>query len=218
MGKLLAVLALACLVLTQTVAEAKERSKAKAAGSELTLADVNSCLALNNATPEEQVAACTKVLDSGKVKKGFDGEYYASRAAAYTAIREYEKALDDLNKALLTRQTPEIYFQRALLYVGMGQAADGKKDLDKVLALKPGFAAAHLFRGVVSYREADYKAALADFDAAVKSSPKYYQAIFARGLAKKKTGDESGGEKDIAAARSMSANVEDDVKKIGLTP
>jgi len=216
MQRLLVAVALASVALVPG-ADAKEKSRGKS-GNEITLADVNSCLGFNNATAEEQVAACTKVLSSGKVKKGFDGEYYGSRAAAYTALREYDKALADLDKALLTRQTPEIYFQRAVLYIGMKQAEAAKKDLDKVLALKPGFAAALLLRGVVSYRDADYQAALADFDAAVKSSPKYYQAIFARGLAKKKTGNESGGEKDLAEARGMSANVEDDVKKFGLTP
>jgi tetratricopeptide (TPR) repeat protein len=216
MRRLLAAIALAGLVFAPGVAEAKQKPK-PAAGSALTLSDVNSCLGLNNAPPPDQVTACTKVLNSGKVKKGFDGEYYAARAAAYTMMREYDNALADLNKALQTRQTTEIYFQRAVLYLGLGQTEAGKKDLDKVLSMKPGFAAAHLLRGTVAYRAGDFKAALTDFDAAVKSSPKYYQALFARGLAKKKTGDESGGEKDLADARGMSAKVEEDVKKFGLT-
>lgn len=215
MRRLVAIVALAGLVLAPDLA-AKPKPK-PAAGSPLTLSDVNSCLGLNNATPPEQVTACTKVLNSGKVKKGYDGEYYASRAAAYTMMREYDNALSDLNKALQTRQTTEIYFQRGLLYLGMEKADLAKKDLDKVLSMKPGFAAAHLLRGVISYRGGDYKAALTDFDAAVKSSPKYAQAIFARGLAKKKSGDESGGEKDLGEARGLSGNVEADVKKIGLT-
>lgn len=215
MRRLMAGIVLAGLVLAPSAAVAKPKP---AAGSPLTLSDVNSCLGLNNSSPEEQVTACTKVLNSGKVKKGFDGEYYASRAAAYTMMREYDNALADLNKALQTRQTAEIYFQRALLYLGMEQADAGKKDLDKVLSMKPGFAAAHLLRGAAAYRSGDYKAALVDFDAAVKSSPKYYQALFARGLAKKKTGDETGGDKDLADARGMSSKVEDDVKNIGLTP
>jgi tetratricopeptide (TPR) repeat protein len=219
MRRLLAAVALGGLVFALGVAEAKEKPKAKAAGSgsALTLMDVNSCLGLNNSTPAEQVAACTKVLSSGKVKKGFDGEYYAARAAAYTMMREYEKALADLNKALETRQTTEIYFQRAILYAGLGNSEPAMKDFDQVLKMKPGFAAAHLMRGTLSYRGGDYAAALADFDAAVKSSPKYAQALYARGLAKKKAGDESGGEKDLKEARGISANVEADVKKIGLT-
>jgi len=216
MRRLLAGLAVAGLAFALGAAEAKEKPKGKGQGSALTLADVNSCLGLNNSTPAEQVAACTKVLTSGKVKKGFDGEYYASRAAAYTMLREYDKALADLNKALETRQTVEIYFQRAILYAGLQNSDASKKDFDQVLKMKPGFAAAHLMRGSIAYREGDFKAALTDFDAAVKSSPKYAQAIYARGLAKKKTGDESGGDKDLAEARGMSANVEADVKKIGL--
>jgi tetratricopeptide (TPR) repeat protein len=217
MRRLLAAIALAGLVMAPGVAQAKEKPRA-AAGTPLTLTDVNSCLGLNNSGPEEQVTACTKVLNSGKIKKGYDGEYYASRAAAYTMMREYDKALADLNKALQTRQTPEIYFQRALLHIGTEQPEAAKKDLDKVLSMKPGFAAALLLRGTVAYRAGEFKAALADFDAAVKSSPKYYQAIYARGLAKKKSGDESGGGKDLAEARGMSSKVEDDVKKFGLTP
>jgi tetratricopeptide (TPR) repeat protein len=216
MRRLLAAVALAGLVFAHGTAEATEKPKAKAAGSTLTLNDVNSCLGLNNSAPDEQVAACTKVLKSGKVKKGFEGEYYAARGAAYTMMREYDKALADLNKALETRQTVEIYFQRAILYAGLGNAEPSKKDFDQVLKMKPGFAAAHLMRGTLSYRGGDYAAALTDFDAAVKSSPNYAQALYARGLAKKKTGDESGGEKDLKEARGISSNVEADVKKIGL--
>lgn len=218
MRRLLAALALAGLVFAQGAAEAKEKPKGKSSGSTLTLNDVNSCLGLNNSTPEQQVAACTKVLKSGQIKKGFDGEYYAARAAAYTMMREYDKALADLNKALETRQTVEIYFQRAILYAGLGNSEPSKNDFDQVLKMKPGFAAAHLMRGTLAYRGGDFAAALADFDAAVKSSPKYAQALYARGLAKKKMGDESGGEEDLKDARGISANVEADVKKIGLTP
>lgn len=216
MRRLLAGFALAGLVFALGAAEAKEKPKSRSTGSALTLNDVNSCLGLNNSAPDEQVASCTKVLKSGQVKKGFDGEYYAARGAAYTMMREYDKALADLNKALETRQTVEIYFQRAILYAGLGNSEPSRKDFDQVLKMKPGFAAAHLMRGTLSYRGGDFAAALADFDAAVKSSPKYAQALFARGLAKKKTGDESGGEKDIKEARGISANVEADVKKIGL--
>jgi len=217
MRRLLAAVAVVGLMLAQGAAEAKEKPKAKSSGSALTLADVNSCLGLNNSTPRDQVAACTKVLASGAVKKGFDGEYYAARAAAYTMMREYDKALADLNKALETRQTVEIYFQRAILYAGLGNSEPAMKDFDQVLKMKPGFAAAHLMRGTLSYRNGDFAAALTDFDAAVKSSPKYAQALYARGLAKKKTGDESGGDKDMKEARGISANVEGDVKKIGLS-
>lgn len=217
MRLLLTGLAVAGLAFALGAAEAKEKPKGKGQGSPLTLADVNSCLGLNNSTPPEQVAACTKVLKSGHVKKGFDGEYYAARGAAYTMMREYDKALADLSKALETRQTVEIYFQRAILYAGLENTDASKKDFDQVLKMKPGFAAAHLMRGSLAYRGGDFKAALTDFDAAVKSSPKYAQAIYARGLAKKKTGDESGGDKDLAEARGISANVEADVKKIGLS-
>ncbi len=213
---LLAALVLAAIALTSGVAEAKEKVKPKP--GQLTQDDLRTCMGLNNAKPKEQIPACTKIIKSGDVKHPYEGDYYATRGAAYFAINQLDNALADLNKAVSVRQAPEFYFQRGLIHIARHERDGAKKDLDEVIKLKPDFAPAYMMRGVVSYEASEYKEAVGFFDGAVKRVPTYYQALYARGAAKKKSGDETGGDKDIAEARNMSTKVDDDLKKLGITP
>jgi hypothetical protein len=47
----------------------------------------------------------------------------------------------------------------------------------------------------------DLPSAIADFDAALKAEPAMASSLYGRGLAKRRRGDDAGGEADIAAAR-----------------
>jgi tetratricopeptide (TPR) repeat protein len=88
--------------------------------------------------------------------------------------------------------------------------------LDKAIKLKPNFAPGYLMRGLAAFQAGDYKDSLTFFDDAVKRVPTYYQALYARGVAKKKTGDDSGGDKDIKDARGMRPKVDEEMKKFGV--
>jgi tetratricopeptide (TPR) repeat protein len=88
--------------------------------------------------------------------------------------------------------------------------------LAQAIKLKPDFAPAYLMRGLVSFQAGDHKDALTFFDEAVKRVPTYYQALYARGVAKKKIGDDSGGDKDIKDARGMRPKVDEEMKKFGV--
>jgi tetratricopeptide (TPR) repeat protein len=189
-----------------------------AKGGQLTQQDVRSCMGLDGSDAAVQIQMCTKVINSGKVKAEFLGDYYATRGAAYLANRQPDKALADLNKALTLRQAPEFFVQRGLIHMTKRNWGAAKADLDQAIKLKPEFAPAYLMRGLASYQAGDYDDALTFFDEAVKRVPTYYQALYARGLAKKKTGDESGGETDIKAALGMRPSVDQEMKKFGLAP
>jgi tetratricopeptide (TPR) repeat protein len=212
-------LALATLALLPTTLDAKEKTKAAAGGKQISMMDVRVCMGLDaGSKPQDQIPACTKVINSGKVKNPYPGDYYATRAAAYFATNELDKALADLNKALTYRQAPEFYFQRGLLHMAMSKIAEAKTDFTQVMKLKPEYTPSYLMRGIVAYNEAEYAPALADFDTAVQRNPTYYQALFARGATKKRMGDERGGEKDIAQARGMSDRVDVMLAGMGLKP
>lgn len=188
---------------------------AKPKGTSVTERDVLTCNGSNGSKAQEQIAACTKLLNSGKIKSPHEGDFYAMRASAHFALEQREKALADLNKALTYRQVPEIYFQRALLHIAMKNADSAKNDLAQVMKLKPDFAPAYFMRGLIAYDAGDYAEAVTHFDGAVNRLPTYYQAIYARGVAKKKAGDEKGGEKDVRDAKGMSQHVEADMEKLG---
>lgn len=190
---------------------------AKVKGTSVTEKDVLTCNGSNGSNAEQQIAACTKVINSGKIKHPYQGDFYAMRAAAYFALKAHDKALSDLNKALTYRQTPEIYFQRALLHMAMQNPDPAKADLGQVMKMKPTFAPAYFMRGMVAFDAAEFAEAISYFDGAVQRLPTYYQAIYARGVAKTKAGDQDGGAKDIKTAKGMSDRVEADMQELGVT-
>lgn len=212
---LLLVTAAVSLTIAPVLAASKAPAKPKP--GQLTTTDLRTCMGLNNAKPEDQIPACTKIIKSGDVKRPYEGDYYATRGAAYFALGQLNEALSDLNKAISIRQAPEFYFQRGLIQVGRTEVDAAKSDFDQTIKLKPKFGPSYMMRGLIAYRAGDFADAQSFFDKAVKAQPNYFQAIYARGAAKKRNGDEAGGAKDIAAARSISGRADEDAKKLGLT-
>jgi tetratricopeptide (TPR) repeat protein len=206
------------LALNVADAKEKERVKGKPKPGQLTTADLSTCMGLNNATPKDQVPACTKIINSGDVKHPHIGDYYATRGAAYFALQQFDKALADLNKALSVRKAPEFLFQRALVYMAKNNNDSAKADLAEVMKLKPEFSPSYMMRGLIAYQAGEYAEAVTYFNGAVQRVPTYYQAIFARGASKKKSGDEAGGEADLKAARGMRNGVDADMEKLGVKP
>jgi tetratricopeptide (TPR) repeat protein len=206
--------ALAALAITPAFAASKPPVKPKP--GQLTTTDLRTCMGLNNAKPEEQIPACTKIIKSGSVKRPYEGDYYATRGAAYLALGQLNEALADLNKAIGIRPAAEFYFQRGLIHLGRTEQEEAKGDFDQTIKLKPTFGPSYMMRGLIAYRSGDFGEAQTLFDNAVKRQPNYFQAIYARGVAKKRNGDEAGGAKDIAAARSISSRADEDAKKLGL--
>ena len=64
-------------------------------------------------------------------------------------------------------------------------------------------AVVHYSRGYEFLAKTDDKRALADFEVSWKTDPSYTQALYARGLAKKRLGDEKAGDADMAQAKKI---------------
>ena len=64
-------------------------------------------------------------------------------------------------------------------------------------------AVVHYSRGYELLAKKDYKRALSDFEASWKADESYTRALHARGIAKKRLGDEKGGEADMARAKKI---------------
>ena len=183
----------------------------------LTAVDVQACLGVSGASPDDQIAACTKIIGSGKIHKGKESDFYGFRGAAYYATRKFDEAEADFDTAIAHERKPEFFFQRALVRMAQDKRDKAREDFAQVVALRPDFAPVYLMRGVASYQDGDYKAALADFDAATQRRQMYYQAIFAKGAAKLRLGD-LGGNDDLKQARGMSAHADDEMQALGVTP
>lgn len=210
-----AVTAAAAFALACAPASAKQKA---APGGVLTQTDVITCIGTNGSEPKDQVAACTKVINSGKIKPPHQGDFYGTRGAAYFALSDLDNALADLNKALSYLQNPELYYQRALILMAMSQYDKAKADLDQVAKTKPAYAPTYLMRGLIAFQTGAYAEAVKHLDDAVQRQPTYYVAIFVRGVAKKKAGDESGGDDDLKTARGLSAHAASEAEALGVTP
>jgi tetratricopeptide (TPR) repeat protein len=195
-----------------------DAAKAKAArGTSITELDIRICMGIAGADAAAQIPVCTKIINSGKVKHPHESEYYAYRAGAYLALSQGGEALADMNKAIALVDKPEFRFQRALAFMATNDLDKAMADLDKVIAVRHDFATAYFMRGVIHYRNAEFKAAVPEFDKAASLIPTYYQAIFARGASKLKSDDTEGGRADLKTARGMSGHADEDAGKIGIS-
>ena len=68
-------------------------------------------------------------------------------------------------------------------------------------------AVAYYDRGMIYRSQNDNVKALADADMAIKLNPKYAEAFFNRGLAKRNRGDTEGSETDIAQAKELQPGI-----------
>ena len=60
--------------------------------------------------------------------------------------------------------------------------------------------------------------AIADYDAALKVDPDPASALFGRGVARRRMGDVSGGNADIAAAIAIDGTVAEQLARRGVVP
>ena len=69
-------------------------------------------------------------------------------------------------------------------------------DFQRALELKPDLANALNGRGGIYFRRKQYRMALADYDAAIKSNPRFVQAYMNRARAREAVGDFRGADAD----------------------
>jgi tetratricopeptide (TPR) repeat protein len=216
MRNTLILMGLVSLVLASPI-EASAKTTRGAKSASITELDIRVCMGIAGADAPTQVQACTKIINSGKVKHPHESEYYAYRAGAFLVLEKNSEALADMNKAVSLVDKPEFRFQRAVAYMANDNLDAAMNDLDKVIAAKSDFAAAYFMRGVIHYRNAEFKQAVPEFDKAASLIPTYYQAIFARGAARMRADETDAGKADVKTARRMSVHADADMAKLGIS-
>jgi tetratricopeptide (TPR) repeat protein len=122
---------------------------------------------------ERAIAACTLLIEQGD-REGCAklDELYKSRADAYFASGDYERAIADLSKAItLNPKGAEGYVRRGIAYEKEGDHKDAIADFSAVIRLKPGYATAYTMRGGAYEVAGDKGKAIADFRAALAIDP-----------------------------------------------
>jgi tetratricopeptide (TPR) repeat protein len=89
-------------------------------------------------------------------------------------------------------------------------------DCNESLRLVPNDPNALDSRGFAYLKSGQLDAAIADYDSVLKLRPKTASSLYGRGVAKLNKGDGSGGNSDIAAAKAIQANIDDEFARAGV--
>jgi tetratricopeptide (TPR) repeat protein len=129
-------------------------------------------------------SAAIKLADEGyRGDAGYRILYFIGRARAYRAKGDYDHATADLDGAILLASSEQL--------------SSGLLSL----------------RGEVYSMKGDNNRAIADYNASLKAKPNVASALYGRGLAKLKTGDGTGGNADIAAAKAIRPDIADEAAR-----
>lgn len=145
-----------------------------------------------------------------------DSGVFNGRGATFTALGQYDRAIADFDQAVrLNPSSPQALGNRCFAKALLGQLEAALADCDEALRLKPGNAAL-ASRAFVHLKAKRVDAAIADYNAHLGKRPEDPYALFARGLARYLKGDQRGGDRDIAAARGLKPDIDEQMAKLGL--
>ena len=97
---------------------------------------------------------------------------YNNRGNSYNELKQYERAIEDLNKAIeIEPEDAEAYYNRGDSYNKLKQYERAIQDFDKAIGLKPDYAEAYNNRGNSCDGLKQYERAIEDFDKAIELKP-----------------------------------------------
>jgi lipoprotein NlpI len=133
---------------------------------------------------DEAIAACGRVIASGKVSAGDLVSAYVERCINYDFKGDYDRAIADCTEAI--RLNPKY----APAFGDRGDAHYHKGDYDRAIAddteairLDPKYALSFSGRGDAYLAKQNYDRAIADYNEAIRLDPKYFWAFNSRGIA-----------------------------------
>jgi tetratricopeptide (TPR) repeat protein len=116
------------------------------------------------AKDDARIAACTRVIDSGKWSGPSVAWAYSSRGSAYLSKGNLAKAIADFDVAIkLDPKSADTFYNRGIAYTDKGDFTRAKTDFDSAISLNPNDAGALASRCYVrAVTGSELDAALAD--------------------------------------------------------
>jgi tetratricopeptide (TPR) repeat protein len=126
---------------------------------------------------------------------------YNNRGIAYSRFGSYQKALDDLNKAIgMKPDYADAYSNRGIVYSRLNNNRLALEDFDKAVTLKPDYAELYNNRGVAYTKLGNYEMAIDDFNKAIDLQPNYLDAFYKRSVVYLEQGKKELGCRDAQKA------------------
>lgn len=132
----------------------------------------------------------------------------------------YDRAIADLVKATELNPTEPRFFN-SLCWTRAAKGRDLEQalaDCNKAIAMLPEGQNGYVLnsRGTVQFKLGAYDKAIGDFSAAIAQNPQDADSLYARGIARLRAGDRSGGAADVAAAKLINPEVADPWTVVGV--
>jgi cytochrome c-type biogenesis protein CcmH/NrfG len=142
---------------------------------------------------------------------------YFYRGSAYGAKGDRDRAIADFNEAIrLDPHHAQALNGRCYALAIIGQMQQALADCNESLRLVPTDANTLDSRGFAYLKSGQLDAAIADYDSVLKLNPKTASSLYGRGVAKLRKGDSSGGNADIAAAKAIQVNIDEEFARDGV--
>jgi Lipoprotein NlpI, contains TPR repeats len=106
--------------------------------------------AMDIRSPQAQVEAFTRCLESGRVSGSDKATTLKQRAIAYMHLGQHQRAIDDINQAIRIKPgDSDNFYLRGFAYRALGQYQRALEDSNQAISLEPDFAAAFANRAFV---------------------------------------------------------------------
>jgi tetratricopeptide (TPR) repeat protein len=151
--------------------------------------------------PQDRVAACSTLLETGELDDAARAETQAHRGAAQRAAGDVTAALRDFESALrLDADQPAALEGRASILLASGQLDAAEPLIDRLIALGHALSVAHVMKGDIAALRGDHPAAIASYDAALEEDRSNALAYAHRARSRQRQGDADGARADYDAA------------------
>jgi Tfp pilus assembly protein PilF len=169
--------------------------------------DADRCV---NATGREGIAACDRLIVSGKIGGSRLAFAYYNRGLAKLEMSEYDRAIEDFDASIrLDPASASTFNNRGSAWYAKGDPDRALDDFNKAIELDRAYAFAYNNRAEVWKDKGDFNRAIADYGKAIDLDPGYTAAHTDRALAYERIGDLRRATDDFRAALTLSAKYSD---------
>jgi tetratricopeptide (TPR) repeat protein len=178
--------------------------------------DWANCLTGDLRTPDVPIEGCTAVIKTGEQILRRLAAAYNNRGVAYRLKANYAQAIDDFNEAIrLEPGNASAFNNRGVAYRNMGDLDRAVADYDQAILIKPDYAAAFYNRALALTDKKEFAKAISDFTAALRVDPKNPTVLYRLGATLVKNGDVEAGNANVAEAKAIKPDIEEDIRRGG---
>jgi tetratricopeptide (TPR) repeat protein len=171
------------------------------AGGDAAFAQGGDLAACRGAAGDVRIAACTRVIDGGRVRGRDLAMAHVRRANELHKHKEHDRALADLDAAIrIDPNLPNAYYGRGLIRAGKRMVDEAMADYGQTIRLDPKHRFAYVQRGLLLAERNEHDRAIADFSEAIRLNPTLAGAYQERGRAHARKNDHERAVSDFTAA------------------